>query len=170
MAILHSQPQNPNFLSTNKFRFVLQRAPNVVFFGVGANIPSISLDVATQPTPFIQIPRPGNKIHYEDYTLNFRVDEDMKNYLEVYNWMNDMGFPDDFSGYPRQEKEHGSVYSDASLIILTSKHNPNIEVKFRDMFPVALGAIDFSYENEEVTNPTCSVTFKYQRFYITHTT
>jgi hypothetical protein len=29
----------------------------------------------------------------------------------------------------------GGVYSDATLTILTSKNNPQLEVRFRDVFP-----------------------------------
>jgi hypothetical protein len=123
MAILNTQPTNPNLLSQNKFRFTLQRAPNVVYFGMAATLPSITLESTEQASPFIQIPRPGNKIRYADFEFTFRVDEDLKNYIEVYQWMNDLGFPDDFSGYPRLEAGDG-VFSDASLHLLLLSRTP----------------------------------------------
>ena len=33
--------------------------------------------------------------------------------------------------------------SDASLFVLDSNDNPNIEIKFKDMFPVSLSGLDF---------------------------
>lgn len=162
---LTTQPQNPNFLSQNKWRFSLQRAPNVVFFCQETELPGVSIDVAQQFSPFVTIPRPGQKLHFDDLMLTFRVDEDMVNYLEIFDWLMNMGFPDDFSGYPKLE-EQGGPFSDGTLTILTSKNNPNISIRYRDMFPVSLSKLRFAIDDDDVQYHECDVTFKYQRFYI----
>jgi hypothetical protein len=39
------------------------------------------------------IPVPGDQIQFEDLTLQFLVDENMENYLEIHNWIYSLGYP-----------------------------------------------------------------------------
>lgn len=164
MAIIHDQPKNLNILNPSKFRFVLQRAPSVVFWAQSATIPSLALGIAKQASPFQTIVRPGSKIEYELYPLKFKVSEDMTNYLEIFDWMNNLGFTEDFEGYKRIEQSGQSLVSDSTLIIETAKNNPNIEVIFRDMFPVGLSELEFDTTGEDIRFLDATVTFAYQRF------
>jgi T4-like virus tail tube protein gp19. len=165
MATLTTQPINPNFLSQINMRFTLKRAPNLSFFAVGAELPSLTMDVIEQPTSFITLPLHGSKIKYDDFTLTFKVQEDFSNYLEIYEWMNGIGFPDDFTGFPKIQSGDG-VYSDGTLTVHTSAKNPNMEFTFINMFPYHLGGLTFDVQSENVEEMNCSVTFKYQRFYM----
>lgn len=164
MAIFHDQPDNLNMLNPSKFRFVLQRAPTVVFWAQNATIPSLSLGIAKQASPFQTIVRPGSKIEYELYNLKFKVSEDMTNYLEIFEWMNNLGFTEDFNGYKNIEREGHKIVSDSTLLIETAKNNPNIEVIFRDMFPVGLSELQFDTTQDDIKFLDATVTFAYQRF------
>ena len=75
--------ENRNFLSPVGFKFSLKRAPAVAFFCNQANIPSLDLGIAEQPTYFRDIPTPGDKIQFGDLSLRFIVDEDLVNYMEM---------------------------------------------------------------------------------------
>ena len=66
-----NQISNRNFLSPVGFKFTLNRAPKVAFFGNSANIPSMTLGVAQQPNYLRDIPTPGDKIDFQDFTLKF---------------------------------------------------------------------------------------------------
>lgn len=164
MTTIRNQPTNVNYALKTKFRFVLNRAPNVSFFCQEATIPQISLSVARQKTPFMDVVRPGNKIEYEFYPVTFKVDEDLANYLEIFDWMNNLGFPDDFSGYDKIKAEGQELVSDATMLIETSKNNPNIRVVFRDMFPITLSELQFAIDEDDVVYQDATVTFCYQRF------
>jgi hypothetical protein len=136
-----------------------------MFFAKEAELPSLTLEVATQVSPFINLPRPGTKMTYSDFTYTFHVDEDMTNYFEIFNWMNNLGFPDDLDGYNRIREEGFDIVSDATLTLMTSAKNPNIEVFFRDLFPIALSPIKFDVGvSGSLPHAQCTVTFKYQRF------
>lgn len=163
MSIIN-QPTNINFLAQTKFRFVLNRAPTVMFFCQRASIPAISLTVAKQATPFQPVIRPGHKIEYDTYPVTFKVDEDLTNYMEIFNWMNALGFPDDFTGYDSISKTGQGLVSDSTLLIETGKNNANIQVKFRDMFPVGLSQLDFDISDDDIQYQDATVTFAYQRF------
>ena len=87
-----NQVQNKNFLSPTGFRFVLNRAPKVVFFSNQANIPGLNLGVAEQASYLKDIPQPGDNLQFQDLTLRFLVDEDLENYLEIQHWLRGLGF------------------------------------------------------------------------------
>ena len=76
-----NQVQNKNFLSPTGFKFILNRAPKVVFFSNQANIPGLNLGTADQATYLTDIPVPGDKLQFQDLNLRFLVDEDLENYL-----------------------------------------------------------------------------------------
>ena len=89
-----NQIQNRNFLSPVGFKFILNRTPKVSFFGNSANVPGMTLGIAEQPTYLKDIPVPGDKIEFQDFTLRFIVDENLENYMEMQKWIRGLGFPD----------------------------------------------------------------------------
>ena len=166
-----SQPTNPNFLSPLGFNFSLKKLPNTMYFVQSINIPAINLGQYDFPSPFTRIPQPGTHLDFGELTLGFRVDEDMKNYIEIHEWLIALGFPDDFSGYKALADSDlpGSaegIFSDATLTVLTSAKNPNIEVRFQDMFPLSLDSLDFNYSGVDVDYVVASATFKYRKYSI----
>jgi hypothetical protein len=56
----------------------------------------------------------------------------------------------------------GPAFSDATLNVLTSKNTANIEVRFSDMFPVSLSALNFNQQANDVDYLSASVTMKYK--------
>ena len=60
------QIDNRNFLSPTGFKFALDKAPKVAFFCNQANIPSLDLGVAIQPTYLKDIEQPGDKVKFGD--------------------------------------------------------------------------------------------------------
>src|SRR4051812_15476237 len=115
-----NQPQNINFLATHRFRVVLNRAPNVTYFVQEANLPGINMGNATQPTPFVDLPVPGDKLKFEDFTITFPVDEDMRNYKEIASWLVGLGFPKQYGQFKELYDSFEGPRSDISLMILDS--------------------------------------------------
>ena len=82
---------NRNFLSPVGFKFALKRSPKTAFFCNQANIPDLNLGVTEQPNYLRQIPTPGDMIDFGDLNLRFLVDEDLKNFMEIQNWIRGLG-------------------------------------------------------------------------------
>ena len=171
-----SQIQNRNFLSPTGFRFTLTRTPKVAFFANSANIPDLNLGVANQPSYLKDIDVPGDKLQFGDFSLRFLVDEDLKNYMEIQNWMRGLGYPESVREIIDFQNEETKtiipdktmdIYSDGSLIILTSNNNINFKVNFENMFPTFLSTLDFSATDNDVEYFTADVTFKYTIYNIT---
>ena len=164
------QISNRNYLSPVGFKFALSKYPKVDFFSNSSQIPGINLGVAIQPNYLKDIPIPGDKISYDDFSFEFFVDENLENYLQVHNWMRGLGYPQSVSEYQNllnsDEFSPGvqnanSGQSDASLIIYNSNYNPIAKVNFKGLFPVSLSTIDFNAKAQDINYVTANVTFKY---------
>lgn len=170
MSALDKVPSNRNFLDITKFRFGIKRAPNIEFFIQSMTLPGISITSVPEGTPFVKIPFSGDHIDYEPLQITFRVDEDLKNYMEIYNWLLGLGFPDNFDQYKAlqdQPKYTGTgIKSEISLLIMTSSNNPNFNVVFSDAFPTSLSRIQFTSMETDIKYVTCSAMFSYSKFEI----
>lgn len=168
MSAITNQPTNVNFLSPLGFNFILKRAPHIVYFVQSLNIPNVSLASAEIDTPFTRIPLAGTRLTYSNFSVTFKIDEDMKNYMEIYNWLKSIGFPDNFNQYSSvagQTITSGeSVFSDITLMILNSAMNPRHEVNFIDAFPIDLSEVRFDTTETDVNYLTATATFAYRRF------
>ena len=171
-----NQVSNRNFLSPTGFRFTLNRAPKVAFFGNTANIPSMTLGVANQSTYLKDIDVPGDKILFEDFSLRFLVDENLENYMEIYNWIRGLGFPESLEEIYNLQRTGKidqpldkvmNVFSDGTLQVLTSHQNPNFKVVFQDLWPYSLSTLQFDATSEDIQYFTADVSFKYTIYNIT---
>ena len=171
------QVSNRNFLSPVGFKFTLDRAKKVSVLGNSANIPGLTLGVANQATPLKDIDTPGDKILFDDFTLRFIVDEDLKNYLEIQNWLRGIGFPESLKEIQDLQKKKEfvdadpgtfrNIFSDGTLTVLTSSQNPNFLVKFSDLWPYNLTTLNFDATNTDIQYFTAEVSFKYTIYNIT---
>ena len=161
---------NRNFLSPTGFKFGLKRSPGVAFFCNQANIPSLDLGVAEQPSYLKDIPLPGDKMQFGDLNLRFLVDEDLVNFMEIQNWMRGLGFPEslaEFNDLKNQAilgpmgKSTDDVYSDGTLQILSSNLIPKFQVVFNDLFPYSLSTVTFDATDTDIEYFTADVSFKY---------
>ena len=167
---------NRNFLSPTGFKFGLKRSPGVAFFCNQANIPSLDLGVAEQPSYLKDIPIPGDKMQFGDLNLRFLVDEDLVNFMEIQNWMRGLGFPESLAEFNDLKNEAilgpmgkstEDVYSDGTLQILSSNLIPKFQVVFNDLFPYSLSTVTFDATDTDIEYFTADVAFKYTIYEIT---
>lgn len=166
-----TQPSNQNFLSPIGFQFTIQKLPNVNYFCTAAAIPEMTMGtIDTLDTPFSKLPQPGDKIRFGELSLRFRIDEDLKNFQEIYDWIIAIGYPDNFdqrAPFLRANPKAGAtdtVFSDASMIVLTNQYKPNVEVKFIDLYPISLSSVEFNVEQSDIEYLSADVTFTYRRY------
>jgi hypothetical protein len=171
MTAIDNKPNNLNFLSPLNFKLVLKRAPHVNFFLQKVNLPQISINpTPAYPNPLINIPLAGEHITFSPLSLTFKVDEDLKNYLEIFNWikaLGDYGRDGDYAAL--QNAPPGSdkgLYSDISLMVLSSTKMPNYDITFMDAFPTTLSAMTFNTTDNDVNYLEAQVEFRYTIFEI----
>ena len=168
---------NRNFLSPVGFKFSLKRAPGVAFFCNQANIPSLDLGIAEQPTWLKNIDVPGDKIQFGDLSLRFLVDEDLVNYMELQRWIRGLGYPESMDEFRKLEGEAtlpgnfgnagDDIYSDGTLQILSSNLVPSFQVVFTDLFPYTLSTVTFYATDTDIEYFTADVSFKYTIYNLT---
>ena len=164
------QVSNRNFLSIIGFKFSLNRCPKVDFLCNSANLPSVNLGFAEQATYLKNIPVPGDKLQYDDLRISFMVDEDMENYLQIYQWITSLGFPESIGQYSEllanktvinDPSDPQNERSDGNIQILNSNLLPSVLIKFKDLFPVSLSGVPFNATAEDQQYFTAEATFKY---------
>ena len=152
-----SNPTELDFLRPNGFRFQIANIPNVSFFCQAANIPQMSIGQPEISTPLANIPFPGDKVQFGELMIRFLIQEDMANYVELYNWLTGLGFPESHEQFTnfiksqeyrtalgnKNKKEAIAQVSDATLFVLDSNNNPNVKITFLDAFPTSLEGLDF---------------------------
>ncbi len=170
-------PTNKDILQTAKFRLTFNRLENVTFFCQSVNIPGVSLSEIPRNTPFIDLYVPGEKMMYDTLNLTFIVDEDLRGWQSLHDWIRAMTFPTDFKEYRDLEKLSPTAayrgsnrlppqYTDASLTIYTNKNNINFRVLFKDVFPVAVGSILFNSADSADSITTSDATFRFSYYNI----
>ena len=174
-----SSSQVANYLRPNAFRFSIKDLPKIAYTCQSANLPALSLGFAVQPSPFLDIPHVGDKNSFGDFTIRFLISEDMSNYLELYEWLVALGFPNDYNQYRNFTAERlnrfpfvthsggpsGAVaYSDGTLTILDSNNVPKTNIIFKDIFPISVEALDFDITSSSVEYFVGVASFKYKLF------
>ena len=151
MTALTEQPKNINPLADVQFKFDVAALPNTSFFIQTVNLPGIALEAQVVATPQLQnFSRHTGIITYEALDVTFMIDEYLKNWQEVYEWMiGDV-----------------SKYTTAVLTILSSSMNPTMEVHFKDIFPTSLSAISFDSTTTDPVYQVATVSFNYTEYII----
>ena len=166
------QLTNRNFLSPIGYLFLLDKAKKVSFLCQRAEIPSLELGEVNIPTAgLVPLPIEGN-IRYGDLNVEFIVDEDLRNYMEIHNWMRALGTPqyyDERSDWHTKFRESPSEdvrFSDATLQVLNNNNNANFDVVFKDLFPVSLSTIGFDVSRSDNEFLVATASFKYTLYEI----
>jgi len=178
-----SQPTVYDYATGTQWRIAFNRLPKTTWFCTAANIPGITLGEAQYATPMSDMFVTGDKLTFETLNITFIVDEELQNYRELWNWLVGIGSPvshsqwetelakgdgavrqfgtDDGDGRTKLTYEESNLYSDATLIVYNSKNIPKVDVKFKNMFPTSLSALEYSQELTDVEYFKASATFRY---------
>ena len=186
---IYRQPDKLDYLSPTQFKFNIHQLPKVEFFTTAANVPAISLGDTVMSTPYKDIPMMGDTLSYENLSITFIVDEYLENYISLHEWMTAIGFPksrkqfSDFRsatastpiatqgtsndiGDVKTATSARGMFGDAILTMLTNKNNPVVEVRFQDLYPVSLGALEMTQTATDVEYISVSADFTYKIYEI----
>jgi hypothetical protein len=155
-----------NYLSPLEFKILIKRLPNVEFFTQRAMVPSISTSPVQQPTRFNPIFTTPDQVNFSNLDISFIIDEQMSNYREIFNWIVSTTMTENHDRFSRLKKSQDGLFSDISVIILNSKKNPNIEVTYKNCFPISLSDVQLNTTDSDITYPEATATFQYDTFAI----
>ena len=131
----------------------------------------------------------GDTLSYENLSITFIVDEYLENYISLHEWMTAIGFPKSRTQFSLFRAETSSspiatkgvsgrndgvqlptpvrgMFGDAILTMLTNKNNPVVEVRFQDIYPIALGALEMTQTATDVEYISVTADFTYKIYEI----
>jgi len=172
--------ENRNFLSPIGFQFTIDRLRGVDFFCQSANIPAVSLGPAVTSTRLNKIQNPGDEQQDEEVVIRVVVDENMKNWYQVSNWMREIATPYSTREFKYKRGDIPSVNKrdatydyasannqwrcDCSLLVLSSNYRVVGEFIFRDAWPTSLTTLNFDASVPDINYFTAEVSLKYNYY------
>lgn len=168
MTALDANPVTNDLQLPNRFRFELKRSPNANFWVHRVAIPGFSIDSPHQANPFVNIPKSGEHIDYEQLGVSFFLDAKLASYLEIYTWLRSLGKPQSFDEYaallvPPPILDEG-VTSEISVYLLNGQNQPTFQFVFHDAFPTAIGGWEMVADDEGLQRIAVNTAFKYSYF------
>lgn len=137
-------PFNPT-----QFRLSFTKIPRVPFFCHNVNIPEISFGTAIASSRWHDVPLPGEKLNFGEFSADILLDKDMRTYHELYRWMRNISVLDDGS---TDWTSHCSVHTSSSIF------------HFKGVYPIVIGSLAFSKTTTDSPGLTFSTVFRFTTF------
>ena len=160
---------NFNYLQPTGFKLVIDRAnyPNLEFFCQDFTHAGVIMNTADVGYKKIAaIPFIGDKLTYNEMLANIILDEDMKSYTEMHNWMRRILDQDNLTAVDRfkNSTQRPPAQSDITLSILNSSNNMIAQIIYRDSIPTALTDIQFQATSGAESFLTFGASFRFTYF------
>ena len=148
---------NESYLQPISFQFSCPKTPTLNYFVQSVSIPAVDSAAALQPTALVPAPVPGQDFTYNPLTVSFIIDENMNNWLEVYNWMISTKATDRFD----RVAEPADQFADATVMVMNNKMQAIRRIEFSRIFPTNLSEISFDSANTDPGPILATATFAY---------
>lgn len=139
----------------------------MVYFCQTATLPGLGFGTALQPTNLAYpVKRPTGAIVFEDLLVSFKVDENLANWRELHNWINECSnYGDDI--FTKREPTKTSA---ATLIITNSSYKGKFAIQFKEIFPVFLSSLNFSVTQPQSTPVIAAARFSFTDYTVSSIT
>lgn len=166
---------NRNFLSPVGFKLQIERMAEVDFFCKSTSIPEVSASFPRVSSFNVDFPVTPDKMNFSELSVEFLIDEDLKNYSVIQNWLRGMTKPEyygqtgEFSkqgNYTEKSLTWLNEYTTLNLFILTSNFNNNIQVQFYNAFPISINTLEFNVDTKDIEYLVGRASFQYSHYNI----
>ena len=143
--------ENFNYLQPTSFKLTIDRRnyPNLEFLCQNITHPGMIMSSVEVPYQKVSgVPFPGDKLTFNELSCNIILDENLKGYSEMFDWMRRL-LDNNLNGVPSRAQRRGNAmvnpptYADITLSILSSHNNLTKQVRYIDCVPTSLGDIVF---------------------------
>lgn len=141
-----------------------QDVANLALFTQSVNLPELDLDIAKIDNQFAPVSIACGRLNFSDLVTNLVNDENWFIYKFIYYWLLAGHNPEYYN--KRNSTQHfRDFHVNGYLLILDNHREKMIEMKFSDLHPKTLGAVDMKHTDpEQIVLP---VTWMYTDFLIT---
>ena len=154
---------NKNYLQPTGFRVIISRKnyPNLEYFAQGVTHPGSTVSPLELNTPRVtSIPFAGDKITYGSLSLDIILDEDMKSYKEMQEWLESTI---NLNGSSKTDNNF-DPHQDITVSILSSHNNSNVQIRYKDCIPTNISSIALTANTSTVQFLTFNVEFRFSDF------
>ena len=160
---------NKAFLSPLGFKFQVKKLPTFIDYIQSVSFPSVTMgETEGVFNPFQKIVVPGEHMEFSKLFVKFKLDANMVNYREIFDWIQGLGKPDNFDQYAAVANQltgsGAGAQVDATLTILDSDLQPNLQFYFYDLYPTHLSGFELDYTLNDVEYITADVEFSYREY------
>lgn len=155
-------PATNNPLISNYFQLEIAKIPNTIWFCQAVVIPGIKFNEVDQPTILSHpIRSPVGALRFDDFVISFKVDENLKNWLEIHNWIKEMSHYTNDTSFM---KSWHTQRTNGMLRTTSSSYNPKIQVNFTGLFPIDLGGLMLNTVEPDSKEIIATVKFAYSDY------
>lgn len=158
---------NLNLATGNNFQLVFSQLPfddetpkDFVLHVYETVLPGISFSEDIQSWQGWDLKSIVSNLNFNNWTINFDVDENFSNWIKIFDWMNHINNNKDKAGNSLK-----NYCIDSSLVIYDNYGKSILKFNFSNMFPLDLGDIILSYRQGDVYLTSTS-TFVYTNYQI----
>lgn len=127
---------------------------------VGFTLPSVQLPPMVHPSQLGYEKHHGSKLEYDDLSIDFIVDELLKNWKEIYAAMYNNAPADEYTTKKDLEE------FDATVIVYSSHNNKIATVRFFNCVLTGLGQIQFQTDTQETDVLRSNLTLQYSYYLV----
>lgn len=162
-----------NLLHSNRFKFVLKDLPTVELLLTDFATPNLvySINKVNYRQHYTNVGT--DKVEVGDASVTFKVDSDLDNYIEIFNWVKSIGKQHSYEDRRELErrislngksKNEHIIGREASLFFLDNYMNPNVEMTFVNLIPISLSGISLSTKQSGDLTMEATITFSVENF------
>lgn len=165
--------ENFNYLQPTSFKLTIDRRnyPNLEFFCQNITHPGMIMSSVEVPYQKVSgVPFPGDKLTFNELSCNIILDENLKGYSEMFDWMRRLLDTNlNTSAVSRAARRGNAMvnpptYADITLSILSSHNNLTKQVRYIDCVPTSLGDIVFESTSSGTEFIVFSSSFRFNYF------
>ena len=147
-----------DLLKTSNFIVQTRDSRNIEFFCQEIALPGFQIGNLDIGYSAMKDKRPGDSVEWEDLTLTILCDEDLRAFMNVYDYLHLTHDPVSNDIEVRQE-----VF-DATLFITTNKNNVQFKATFYDAWFQSVSPIQFTSTSTDENNLTFTVGIRYNYY------
>jgi hypothetical protein len=151
-------PSTTNLLQPTKYVVTFPEISQTMYFCQKANIPGVTLGMAVQQTPNVDLFHSGTKLEYNTFDITFMVNEDLSAWTNIYKWMDDLSNVN--SSYTKRKQNT----KQAIFTVMSNLNNPKFRIKLNNIFPLTLSDLEFDTTLSAEDHMLATATFKYDLF------
>lgn len=163
-SLLNRTPTNTSFLQPHKFTFEIPTLPFLRYFCQAVTFPGVSTTAPEVPSPFANMYRHGDKLVFEPLIVQTLIDEDLRVWIETFDWLVALTKPAEFEQYKRFHDPERRLYHDGVLTFNTNANNPNIRARFTHCHPVSISNIQMNTSHNADNVFTADIMFRYDQY------